>query len=82
MFCWVSSFITIGALLDLSKFPSHWHWVLLLLATLVAAKTLIIMVLTKLVSGVTRTKAFRTGLILAQGGEFGLWSSPLLLIMD
>lgn len=64
-------FITIGALFDLSYFPSHWYWVLILLTALIAAKTLLIMVLTKFVAGVTRTKAFRTGLILAQGGEFG-----------
>lgn len=64
-------FITIGALFDISHFPSHWYWVLLLLAALISAKTLLIMALTKLVAGVNRTKAFRTGLILAQGGEFG-----------
>lgn len=64
-------FITIGALFDLSTFPKHWHWVLLLLAALIALKTLLIMGLTRLVSRVTPAKAFRTGLILAQGGEFG-----------
>lgn len=64
-------FIIVGSLFNLSLFPSHWYWVLLLLAALVSAKTLLIMGLTKLVTGVTRAKAFRTGLILAQGGEFG-----------
>lgn len=64
-------FIIVGSLFNLSLFPSHWYWVLLLLAALIAAKTLLIMALTKLVAGVTRAKAFRTGLILAQGGEFG-----------
>ena len=64
-------FITIGALFKLSSFPKHWHWVLLLLAALIAIKTLLIMGLTKLVSRVSAQKAFRTGLILAQGGEFG-----------
>lgn len=64
-------FIIVGSLFNLSLFPSHWYWVLLLLVALISAKTLLIMGLTKLVTGVTRAKAFRTGLILAQGGEFG-----------
>ncbi len=64
-------FIIVGSLFNLSLFPSHWYWVLLLLVALITAKTLLIMGLTKLVAGVTTTKAFRTGLILAQGGEFG-----------
>lgn len=64
-------FIIVGSLFNISLFPSHWYWVLLLLAALIAAKTFIIMGLTKLIAGVTRAKAFRTGLILAQGGEFG-----------
>lgn len=64
-------FITVGALFQLSSFPKHWHWVLLLLAALIVFKTLLIMGLTRLVSRVSKAKAFRTGLILAQGGEFG-----------
>jgi monovalent cation:H+ antiporter-2, CPA2 family len=64
-------FITVGALFKLSTFPKHWYWVLLLLAAIITLKTLLIMGLTRLVSRVTPAKAFRTGLILAQGGEFG-----------
>lgn len=64
-------FITIGALLQINTLPEHWHWVLFILISLIAFKTLLIMGLTKMVGGVSLSKAFRTGLILAQGGEFG-----------
>jgi CPA2 family monovalent cation:H+ antiporter-2 len=64
-------FITIGALLHLNELPKHWHWVLLILICLIAFKTLLIMGIARLVGNVSSAKAFRTGLILAQGGEFG-----------
>lgn len=64
-------FISIGALLQLSALPKHWHMVLLVLTLLITFKTLLIMGLTKIISRVSTAKAFRTGLILAQGGEFG-----------
>jgi CPA2 family monovalent cation:H+ antiporter-2 len=64
-------FITIGALMHIKDFPLHWHWVLVILVSLIALKTLLIMGLTRLIGGVSLAKSFRTGLILAQGGEFG-----------
>lgn len=64
-------FITIGALLHIGNLPKHWHWVLFILTSLIALKTILIMVLSKIIAGVSISKAFRTGLILAQGGEFG-----------
>lgn len=64
-------FITIGALLQLKLLPQHWYWVLLILAAIISLKTLIIMGLSLMVSRVSLIKGFRTGLILAQGGEFG-----------
>jgi len=64
-------FITVGALLRIDLLPQHWHWVVLILISLIALKTFLIMGLTKFVSKVTLQKAFRIGLILAQGGEFG-----------
>ncbi len=64
-------FITIGALLHIHTLPNHWHWVPFILISLIAFKTLLIMVLTRIIGGVSFSKAFRTGLILAQGGEFG-----------
>jgi CPA2 family monovalent cation:H+ antiporter-2 len=64
-------FITIGALFNIHTFPKHWHWVLLLLFLLIASKTLLIMGLIKIIGRIKLKKAFRTGIILAQGGEFG-----------
>ncbi len=64
-------FITIGALLHIDTLPRHWHWVLFILFSLIAFKTVLIMALTRIVGGVALSKAFRTGLILSQGGEFG-----------
>lgn len=63
-------FITIGMLLDLHVVFEHWQVILLAVFSLIILKTLIIAVLAiifKHDSGV----AFRTGLVLAQGGEFG-----------
>ncbi|MDB6095996.1 MAG: potassium efflux system protein [Francisellaceae bacterium] len=64
-------FITVGALFRISDLPHHWHYVLLILFALITVKTLIIMGLTRFIGGINKIKAFRTGLILAQGGEFG-----------
>lgn len=64
-------FITIGALFRIDTFPNHWYWVIALLISLTAFKTILIMLLTRIVGAVSLQKAFRTGLILAQGGEFG-----------
>jgi len=64
-------FITVGALFQITLFPQHWYWVLLLLFAILSLKTLIIMGLSMLVGRASAPKALRTGLILAQGGEFG-----------
>lgn len=64
-------FVTIGALLRIDTLPNHWHWVAIILLTLIAFKTLVIMLLTRFVCDLPFVKAFRTGLLLAQGGEFG-----------
>ncbi len=64
-------FITIGALLHIKTLPQHWHWVLFILLALITFKTILIMLLTRIIEKQTFIKAFRTGLILAQGGEFG-----------
>lgn len=63
-------FITVGMQLDLFALPGILHWVLLLVTGLVIGKGLLIAGLLRLgrnESGV----ALRTGLVLAQGGEFG-----------
>lgn len=63
-------FITIGVQFNLQTIVSAWNWTLLMLLALVAFKTILIALL-----GLFFTKskviATQTGLILAQGSEFG-----------
>jgi len=63
-------FITVGMLLDIHALPGVIHWVLLVLVGLIVLKILLI---TLLCAGIGHEKgvALRTGITLAQGGEFG-----------
>jgi len=63
-------FITVGMQLDLAALPGMLHWVLLLVAGLVLGKGLLIAGLIRL-GGYETGVALRTGIVLAQGGEFG-----------
>lgn len=63
-------FISIGLQLDLGALLTVWPWVLLMLSGLIVGKGLLIMVLTRL-AGYEPGVALRTGMALAQGGEFG-----------
>lgn len=63
-------FITIGIQLDLHVVIGAWPWVILLLLALIIFKTILIFCITYVFERNTNS-AFRTGLILAQGGEFG-----------
>jgi len=63
-------FITIGMLLNVKALPVVLPWVLLLVAALVVIKALLIMGLSILM-GERKGVAMRTGIVLAQGGEFG-----------
>lgn len=63
-------FISIGMLLDVSTWPQTWIWISLLLMALIIGKTLLITLLSR-ISGYNNEVSFRTGIILAQGGEFG-----------
>jgi CPA2 family monovalent cation:H+ antiporter-2 len=63
-------FVTIGMSLDLAVVRSQWMWVSLSLAAILVIKTLLVLAAGRafrLEMGV----ALRTGLVLAQGGEFG-----------
>jgi len=64
-------FVTIGMMLDLQVVLEQAHWVLLLLAVLLAVKASIIFGLS-LAFGAEAPVALRTGLALAACGEFGL----------
>lgn len=63
-------FVTIGMLLDLNVVREHWQWVGLLLILPVLFKSLLITVLAR-AFGASTGDALRTGLMLAQAGEFG-----------
>ncbi|NNM58786.1 MAG: potassium transporter [Legionellales bacterium] len=72
-------FITIGMLLNLSAIPDAWRGILILLTLLIFFKTFIIFGLCRIM-GDTSSTALRTGLILAQGGEFSF--ALLTVAMD
>ncbi len=63
-------FVTVGMLLDIHTLSTNIHVVLLIVLAIVLYKSLFIMGLGRLV-GAKRDVALQTGLILAQGGEFG-----------
>lgn len=63
-------FVTTGMLLNPSVVFQHWYWVILLAVVPVVAKLGLITMLAR-VFGATQGTAMRTGLYLAQAGEFG-----------
>jgi monovalent cation:proton antiporter-2 (CPA2) family protein len=63
-------FIAIGMTLDLAKVEDEWLLVLTLVVAVMAVKTAVIMGLAKLF-GKDWLSAFKMGLLLSQGGEFG-----------
>lgn len=63
-------FITVGAKLDLSVLPELWLSILWLLLGIVAIKAIIVAGLVRIFRN-SKGIAVRTGLVLAQGGEFG-----------
>lgn len=64
-------FVVIGMMLDLDAVARWWPWVLLVVALLLLMKTLTTTLLGRL-WGVPRGTAMHTGILLSQGGEFGL----------
>jgi len=63
-------FITIGMLLDLKALPELLPWVILAVVSIIVLKFSIIMAICHFM-GIEKGIASRTGLTLAQGGEFG-----------
>jgi CPA2 family monovalent cation:H+ antiporter-2 len=63
-------FLSIGMLLNVATWPETWMWILLLLIALMLGKALLIIFLSW-INGYHLANSFRTGIILAQGGEFG-----------
>jgi len=63
-------FVGIGMLFDPGTVPQIWHWALLGTAALMISKILIVALIVRW-SGIDALTAWRTGLMLATGGEFG-----------
>ncbi|MBB1485270.1 cation:proton antiporter [Oceanospirillum sp. D5] len=63
-------FVTVGMQLDYQVLISNLHWVVLGSLGLIASKGIMISLLASML-GKDRSSALRTGLVLAQGGEFG-----------
>lgn len=63
-------FIGIGMLIDPGAIPLVWHWALLGAAVMLISKTLLVALMVSR-TGIDRLTAWRTGLVLAVGGEFG-----------
>lgn len=72
-------FISVGMLFNISALPTIWRGLIILLVTMIIFKFLLIAFLCR-IFGASNTSALRTGLILAQGGEFGF--ALLTLAMD
>jgi CPA2 family monovalent cation:H+ antiporter-2 len=75
-------FITIGMLLNIGELPHIIHWVLFIGLLVVVVKTIATMLLGMLITRVPNGVALRTGLVLAQGGEFGFALLSLALAAD
>lgn len=63
-------FVGIGMLFDLSSLPSIWHWALLGAIALLLIKTLLVAQIVRM-AGIDPHTSWRTGWIIAVGGEFG-----------
>lgn len=64
-------FVDIGMLFDPSELPGVWHWALAGAVILLASKALLVAAMAH-AAGIDRLTAWRAGLLLAVGGEFGL----------
>jgi len=64
-------FVTVGMQLTIDLITPVWPWVLLVTSGLVLGKGLTVAMLTRL-TGYDQSTALRTGMLLGQGGEFGI----------
>jgi monovalent cation:H+ antiporter-2, CPA2 family len=63
-------FVGIGMRIDPAALPPIWHWSILGMLLILISKTLIVMLMMRKI-GMSAQVAWRTGLLLAVGGEFG-----------
>jgi monovalent cation:H+ antiporter-2, CPA2 family len=64
-------FVTVGLRLEPYIVLMHWKLIVCIVAALVVTKTGIVYVLSRYVAGQDKLTSFKSGLALAQGGEFG-----------
>lgn len=74
-------FVIIGMMLDVHLLPGMLHWILLLVVALVLFKIVTIMGLS-ILFGAQAGVGLQTGVVLAQGGEFGLALLTIALTND
>lgn len=74
-------FVGIGMLFDPGTMPQIWHWALLGAAGLMISKIVIVALIVRW-SGIDALTAWRTGLMLATGGEFGFALVAIALTSD
>ena len=63
-------FVSIGMLVNITTWLDTWIWILLLLIAIMIGKSILIIILCRFANNDLKT-ATKSGLILAQGGEFG-----------
>jgi monovalent cation:H+ antiporter-2, CPA2 family len=63
-------FVSIGMLLDLTLLPQIWQWAILSAAGVLLVKTPLVAAITR-IAKLEKSTAWRTGIVLAVGGEFG-----------
>jgi monovalent cation:H+ antiporter-2, CPA2 family len=72
-------FVAIGMLFDPWGLGGVWHWALLGALALLASKTVLVALIVR-ASGVDALTAWRTGILLAVGGEFGFALVSIALV--
>lgn len=63
-------FVSIGMLTNLYSWLDTWYWIAIILFAMIFGKAIIVILLNQ-ATGYSRLSAMRTGIVLAQGGEFG-----------
>ncbi len=63
-------FVGTGMLVDPALIPAIWHWAVLGAVLILVSKSLLVTAMVR-ASGITTLTAWRTGLLLSVGGEFG-----------
>ncbi|MGQ7846835.1 cation:proton antiporter domain-containing protein [Granulosicoccus sp. 3-233] len=74
-------FVGIGTLIDPGVLPDIWHWAVLGAVLILASKLLLVTAMVRM-SGIVTQTAWRVGLLLAVGGEFGFALLAIALQAD